>query len=115
NSNVRVLGYVGTTYAARNQAMVLKDVETYANWPKESANLGLAVRGIFFDEIPQQYNAIAAKYLQELTASVKKLPGLGPDNLVRILSYSYVFVFFSFLFPVWLLFIATLNLRMSAN
>jgi len=83
NPNVRVLGYVATTYATKNhQAMVLKDVEAYANWPKESTNPGLAVRGIFFDEIPQHYSAIAAKYLQELTASVKKLPGLGPDNFV---------------------------------
>jgi len=42
--------------------------------------MDLAVRGIFFDEIPQQYNASAAMYLQELAALVKKLPGLGPDN-----------------------------------
>lgn len=104
--NVRALGYVSTAYATRDQEMVLKDVETYANWPKKSANGGLAVQGIFFDEIPQNYSASAAEYLQKLTASVKKLPGLGPDNFVCILSYFHVpfflFIFFSFYssFPV---------------
>jgi hypothetical protein len=97
--NVRVLGYVATTYATRDQLKVLRDVETYANWPKVSANIGLAVHGIFFDETPQQYTASAEKYLQELTASVRELPGLGPDNFVRILSYPYFPFFFSlFLF-----------------
>lgn len=58
--------------------------------------MGLAVRGIFFDETPQLYKASAEKYLQELTASVKELPGLGPDNFVRIIRFLPFFFTFHF-------------------
>ncbi|KAA8645894.1 spherulation-specific family 4 protein [Aspergillus tanneri] len=80
--NVRVLGYVATTYAKRNISLVRKDIETYAAWPTNSSNPKLAVRGIFFDETPQQYNADALSYLQNLTSVVKDTPGLGPDHFV---------------------------------
>ncbi|RJE23052.1 Cell surface [Aspergillus sclerotialis] len=80
--NVRLLGYVPTTYTKRNISLVRKDIETYAAWPTNSSNPDLAVRGIFFDETPQQYDAKALAYLQSLTSFVKKMPGLGPDNFV---------------------------------
>lgn len=81
--NVRVLGYVATTWATRNISLVRKDIETYAAWPTNSSNPNLAVRGIFFDETPQQFNASALNYLQNLTDFVKDTPGLGPDHYVR--------------------------------
>lgn len=84
HDNVRVLGYVATTYAKRNISSVRNDIETYAAWPTISANPKLAVRGIFFDETPQQYNASDLAYLEELTSVVKNTPGLGPDHFVSL-------------------------------
>ncbi|CAG8910119.1 unnamed protein product [Penicillium egyptiacum] len=80
--NVRVLGYVYTSYGKRNVSAVRKDIQTYADWPTNSSNPNLAVRGIFFDETPQQYDAQTLTYLQGLTDFVKDLNGLGPDQFV---------------------------------
>ncbi|KAL1990183.1 hypothetical protein VTN49DRAFT_6022 [Thermomyces lanuginosus] len=80
--NVRLLGYVATTYANRDIALVREDVETYAAWPARSANGSLAVNGIFFDETPQAFDENALAYYQELTSLVKQSKGLGPDNTV---------------------------------
>lgn len=80
--NVRLLGYVATTYASRDISLVRRDIETYAGWSKNSSNPDLAVRGIFFDETPQQYDGPFFAYLQELRDLVKRSPGLGPDNYV---------------------------------
>lgn len=92
--NVRLLGYVPTTYTKRNISLVRKDIETYAAWPSNSSNPDLAVRGIFFDETPQQYDAKSLAYLQALTAFVKGVPGLGPDHFVRVtVSYLLHWVF----------------------
>ncbi|KAH1885906.1 hypothetical protein KXX01_000508 [Aspergillus fumigatus] len=41
--NVRLLGYVATTYAKRNISLVRRDIETYAAWPTNSSNPALAV------------------------------------------------------------------------
>ncbi|PKY07970.1 cell surface spherulin 4-like protein [Aspergillus campestris IBT 28561] len=82
HGNVRLLGYVATTYATRDASLVRRDIETYAAWPEKSSNPDLAVRGIFFDETPQQYSDKALAYLQNLTDFVKATPGLGPDNFV---------------------------------
>lgn len=93
--NVRLLGYVATTYATRNISLVRKDIETYAAWPTQSANRSLAVNGIFFDETPQQFDANALAYFQELTALVKQSKGLGPENFVsRFPAVIYVTVFY---------------------
>jgi Spherulation-specific family 4 len=82
HDNVRLLGYVATGYANRDFSLVRKDIETYAEWPSESSNPALAVRGIFFDETPQEYNTNAWAYLQDLTNMVKQSKSLGPDNFV---------------------------------
>jgi hypothetical protein len=92
HDNVRLLGYVHTTYATRNISLVRKDIETYAAWPTVSSNPDLAVRGIFFDETPQQYSAHSLVYLQNLTELTRGLNGFGSDPFV-----SY-FVYFSFFF-----------------
>jgi hypothetical protein len=89
--NVRLLGYVATTYAKRNISLVRRDIETYAAWPTNSSNPDLAVEGIFFDETPQQYDEDALAYLQELTDVVKNTPGLGPDHYVCFLGWYCIF------------------------
>jgi hypothetical protein len=81
--NTRVLGYVATTYANRDKALVVKDIETYAGWPTQSSNSGMAVNGIFFDETPQDFSASALAYLKDLTGSVRGMASFGPDNFVR--------------------------------
>ncbi|CAI7667576.1 unnamed protein product [Penicillium manginii] len=82
HANVRLLGYVHTTYAQRNISLVQKDIETYAAWPTNSSNPDLAVRGIFFDETPQAYSAHSLAYLQNMTDLVRGLKGLGSDPFV---------------------------------
>lgn len=91
-ANVRLLGYVHTSYTTRNAAAVYRDIKTYAEWPTKSANPNLAVRGIFFDETPQQYSAHSLAYLQNLTQLTKGLNGLG--------SIPYVSYPFSLLHPL---------------
>ncbi|KAJ5692216.1 hypothetical protein N7462_001639 [Penicillium macrosclerotiorum] len=81
-ANVRLLGYVHTSYAKRNISLVRKDVEMYAAWPSISSNSKLAVRGIFFDETPEEYDASAFNYLKNLTGLVKDLDGFGSDPFV---------------------------------
>ncbi|KAJ5306429.1 hypothetical protein N7508_005444 [Penicillium antarcticum] len=80
--NVRLLGYVYTSYAKRNVSSIRKDIQTYADWPTNSSNPNLAVQGIFFDETPQQYDTQTLTYLQGLTDFVKDLESLGPDQFV---------------------------------
>lgn len=89
---MRVLGYVYTSYGKRNASEVRKDIQTYADWPTNSSDPNLAVRGIFFDETPQQYEAQTLTYLQGLTDFVKGLKALGPDQFVStvmFLLYTY--------------------------
>jgi hypothetical protein len=81
-ANVRLLGYVYTSYAKRNVSAIRNDIQTYADWPTNSSNPNLAVQGIFFDETPQQYDAQILTYLQGLTDFIKDLEGLGPDKFV---------------------------------
>jgi hypothetical protein len=87
--NVRLLGYVATTWANRNISLVRQDIQTYAAWPSQSSNSSLAVNGIFFDETPQQFDANALAFYQELTTLVKQSKGLGPENFVRFCSPCY--------------------------
>ncbi|KAJ5930605.1 hypothetical protein N7466_006098 [Penicillium verhagenii] len=78
-ANVRLLGYVHTSYTTRNAAAVYRDIKTYAEWPNKSGNPDLAVRGIFFDETPQQYSVHSLAYLQNLTQLTKDLKALGSN------------------------------------
>ncbi|EKV04240.1 Cell surface spherulin 4-like protein, putative [Penicillium digitatum] len=81
-ANVRLLGYVYTSYGKRDVSAVREDIQTYADWPTNSSNPNLAVRGIFFDETPQQYDAQTMTYLQGLKDFVKDRQDLGPDRFV---------------------------------
>ena len=94
-SNVRLLGYVHTTYATRNISLVRRDIETYAAWPNASSNPDLTVRGIFFDETPQEYSDQSHAYLQNLTDLVKGLDGFGSQPFV---SFNFPVTTFLFIF-----------------
>ncbi|KAJ5738391.1 hypothetical protein N7493_001546 [Penicillium malachiteum] len=82
HSNVKLLGYVHTSYAQRDLFLICRDIETYAAWPIKSCNPNLAVRGIFFDETPQQYDAHHIAYFQKLTQFVKNQNEFGPNPYV---------------------------------
>jgi Spherulation-specific family 4 len=81
--NVRVVGYVHTTWAKRDLSLVFKDIEKYAQWPERSGIPGLKVTGVFVDETPNIYDADAEAYLAKLREHVKSMPG-GDENVVRI-------------------------------
>jgi hypothetical protein len=92
-SNVRTVGYVRTGYGTRNISSVLIDVSTYSGWATNaSANAnstGLALHGIFFDEIPSKFSEEADKYLNTINQAVKISSGLLPDNTVsKLISVS---------------------------
>lgn len=76
--NVRTLGYVPTDYAKTSIDTVLKNVNTYANWSKNSSNL--AVDGIFFDEAPHAYSSDAASYLQQIGNAVRAADGIKRED-----------------------------------
>jgi len=61
-SNIKIIGYVRTTYGDRAPADVNADVTTYANWPAASRP-----DGIFFDETAP--NNVA--YMKSITAFAK--------------------------------------------
>jgi hypothetical protein len=84
--NVRTIGYVPTAYATRNITSVLLDVSTYSGWLQlgstNTNSTGLAVQGIFFDEVPRQYSPEASEYLKTINKAVKNASGLLPDRMV---------------------------------
>lgn len=81
-ANVRLLGYVHTSYAQRDISLVRRDIQTYAAWPATSSNPKLAVRGIFFDETPQKYSVNSWNYLRNTEDLVRGLDGFGSDPFV---------------------------------
>lgn len=81
--NVKVVGYVHTTWAKRDLALVFNDIEKYAQWPESSGVPGLRLTGVFVDETPNVYNAEAEAYLAKLREHVKKMTA-GGENIVRI-------------------------------
>ncbi|CAD6448214.1 776c25ce-7d79-451c-a8d7-7b9d623eeebd-CDS [Sclerotinia trifoliorum] len=78
--NVVVVGYVSTAYATRQYSSVLEDVMVYAGWRLEDDGLG--VRGIFFDETPNQWTTSNASFLGNINTAVKGSSGLGAEPLV---------------------------------
>ncbi|CAG8972121.1 hypothetical protein HYALB_00008126 [Hymenoscyphus albidus] len=92
-ANVRLVGYVRVNYCERNLAEVLEDINKYAGWsktairsssptPSDSAQMSVAVHGIFVDETPNSYTEERAMYLENVTSLVKKTPGILGDCVV---------------------------------
>ncbi|KAL4804606.1 Spherulation-specific family 4-domain-containing protein [Aspergillus unguis] len=73
-SNVQKVGYVRTGYGDRDINAVLSEIETYAGWQAESADLAMA--GIFFDEVASEYSESIADYLEEINSAVKNDAGV---------------------------------------
>lgn len=83
HSNVRVVGYIHTTWAKRDLAMVCCDIEKYAQWPEHSGNPNLRLTGVFVDETPTLYHPDAEAYLAKLKEHVKLKMPRGEENIVR--------------------------------
>ncbi|QSZ30125.1 hypothetical protein DSL72_004645 [Monilinia vaccinii-corymbosi] len=79
-SNVSVVGYVSTAYASRQYSRVLEDVMIFAAWRLEDDALG--VRGIFFDETPNQWSTSNATFLGNINTAVKGCSGMGAEPLI---------------------------------
>ncbi|PQE27291.1 Spherulation-specific family 4 protein [Rutstroemia sp. NJR-2017a WRK4] len=60
-SNVRTLGYLYTSYGARNVTEIEAEISVYAGWAQSTPKI--AVDGVFFDETPSN-----PAYLSYLTA-----------------------------------------------
>lgn len=97
-ANVTVVGYVRVDYCRRPLKEVLEDIRKYANWSNGIAshsndtddsvalrpvmNNHFAVRGIFFDEVPNIWGSEEAAYLEDAGVLVKKIEGILGDRLV---------------------------------
>jgi hypothetical protein len=90
--NVRTVGYVRTDFAKRNITSVLLDVAIYSGWatnPNDGTNLtALALHGIFFDEVPNEYSPETATYLSTINLAVKNASGLLPGRTVSLIHFS---------------------------
>ncbi|KAF2108083.1 Spherulation-specific family 4 [Lophiotrema nucula] len=80
--NVRVVGYVATTYCQRPIEDVLKDIEKYAERSSDLATVGCGVEGIFFDETTNVYSEEVKTYLDAISEGVKASDGILGDKLV---------------------------------
>lgn len=85
HNNVHVIGYIHTTYASRDIETVGKEIETYSKWAENSGVPGLAVEGLFVDEVPWHYDEKVANYLQDIRNLVNKSRGFGSESKVSTL------------------------------
>jgi hypothetical protein len=81
-ANVKMLGYIGTTYAKKPIEDVYVDIAKYAGWSSDAQYPGLGVDGIFFDETPNIYTEPDGMYLQSITKRVKETKGIMGDRMV---------------------------------
>lgn len=79
-SNVKTLGYVRTDYCKRPIDEVYSDIAVYAGW---SSHEGVGVKGIFFDETPNNFSKQSHTYLTKVTAEVRNTSGIEEPRLVR--------------------------------
>ncbi|KAF2006596.1 hypothetical protein P154DRAFT_421660 [Amniculicola lignicola CBS 123094] len=86
--NVRTIGYVATTWCAKNMSSALDEVALYAGWASKAPSL--AMSGIFFDETPTHYTTEYASYLQTLSEAVRSSPGLMDGYVGKKFSCSVI-------------------------
>jgi hypothetical protein len=86
--NDRTVGYVATTWCAKQLSLVLSEIAMYDGWGQQDSSL--AMKGVFFDEVPTQYNSGNASYLRTISQAVQGSDGLE-DGYVgeRTLSFQY--------------------------
>lgn len=84
-NNVRTVGYVATTWCARDLNSVLDDVAAYSFWGHYDESL--AIDGIFVDETPTQYSPDSVSYLQTIAQAVHASDGLKDGYIGKRLSH----------------------------
>lgn len=77
HTNVKLLGYVHTSYAARPLAEIERNISIYAGWKNYKAS-DIRVSGIFFDEVSSTSSKTVLSYMSTLSAFTKKT--LGTDR-----------------------------------
>ncbi|KAF8859950.1 hypothetical protein BDZ45DRAFT_672879 [Acephala macrosclerotiorum] len=81
-TNVQTVGYVRTGYGTRNITNVLEDISTYSSWATIANSTGLAVHGIFFDEVVSEFSAATVEYLTTINQAVKNATGVLSEKMV---------------------------------
>lgn len=80
HNNVRIVGYVATTYATKPLEHARADINRYIGWVRP--NIGIRLDGVFFDETPSQYVVGGTgSYFHAIHDAVKAVPEFG-DALV---------------------------------
>jgi hypothetical protein len=72
--NIRTVGYVATTWCARDLSSVINDVNVYSFWGQYDGSL--AMDGIFVDETPTHYSPESISYLRTIAHAVRSSNGL---------------------------------------
>jgi hypothetical protein len=80
--NVQTVGYVRTGYGNRPVQSIKDDVKTYGRWSKLESNL--TMHGIFFDEVPGDYEPGLAEMLTEINMFAKNATGIGGKRTVSV-------------------------------
>ncbi|KAH8592464.1 Spherulation-specific family 4-domain-containing protein [Bisporella sp. PMI_857] len=75
--NVQTLGYVHTSWTARNITQVKSEIDSYAAWVNYT-DAAIAVDGIFFDETPSGFIGDTWAYLESITSYARR--ALGPSK-----------------------------------
>lgn len=78
--NVRIVGYVHSTYCSRPIEGVLQDIQTYADRSLEDGKC--QVQGIFVDETPNLYTPKTKQYLDTVNTVAWKSAHIGGERLV---------------------------------
>ncbi|EED17159.1 cell surface spherulin 4-like protein, putative [Talaromyces stipitatus ATCC 10500] len=76
--NVQTLGYVHTSYASQSVSKVESNVSVYAGWASYSES-NIAVKGIFFDEAPNNDDPTSTDYMSNAASYAR---GLGLDCII---------------------------------
>ncbi|KAF2638318.1 hypothetical protein P280DRAFT_520336 [Massarina eburnea CBS 473.64] len=79
--NVRVVGYVPTTWCMKNLSLVLYEIAAYSRWGELDSSL--ALNGIFFDETPTSFTTENMSFLRRITNAVRASPGLKEAYVVH--------------------------------
>ncbi|KAK3681894.1 hypothetical protein LTR37_020787 [Vermiconidia calcicola] len=80
--NVCTLGYVRIDYCHRPQDEVLADIRAYGKWTVDEVPHGTFVRGIFFDESPNNFSLNGVKYLETISDEVRRAEGIDHPRCV---------------------------------
>ncbi|KAF1955384.1 hypothetical protein CC80DRAFT_474843 [Byssothecium circinans] len=79
--NVRVVGYVSTTWCMKNLSSVLDEIALYSGWGEFDSSLALS--SIFFDETPTQFTPANLSFLRTIPKAVRASSGLKDVDVVK--------------------------------